>query len=159
MTLTAGTTIPDVTVHIKTEDGIEAIQTADYFSNARVVMFVVPGAFTPTCSARHLPGFIEHADKLKAAGVDKIACLAVNDAHAMKAWGDASGATGKIDMIADSTALFAEALGIAVNMGPVMGYRAGRCAVIADNGVITKSFREEPGAFEVSSAEHLLSEL
>ena len=73
-----------------------------------------------TCSARHLPGFIEHADKLKAAGVDKIACLAVNDAHAMKAWGDASGATGKIDMIADSTALFAEALGIAVNMGPNM---------------------------------------
>ncbi len=159
MTLTAGAQIPDVTVHIKTEDGIEAIQTADYFANARCVMFVVPGAFTPTCSARHLPGFIEHIEKLKAGGVDKIACLAVNDAHVMKAWGDASGATGNIDMIADSTASFAEAMGIAVDMGPVMGYRAGRCAFIAENGVISKIFIEEPGAFDVSSAEHILSEL
>jgi len=159
MTLNAGAKIPDITVHIKTEEGIEAIQTADYFADAKVVMFVVPGAFTPTCSARHLPGYLEQFDKLKAGGVDKIACLSVNDAHVMKAWGDASGTAGKIDMIADSTAVFAEALGIAVNMGPIMGYRAGRCALIAENGVIHKIFVEEPGAFEVSSAEYLLSEL
>ncbi len=157
MTLASGLSIPAFTLHTKGEGGIEGLETADYFAGKKIVMFVVPGAFTPTCSAKHLPGFIKLADEIKAQGVDSIACLAVNDAHAMKAWGDAEGATGSIDMIADAKAGFSELLGIAVDMGPIMGYRATRCAFIAENGVVTDAFIEEVGAFDVSSAEHILN--
>lgn len=159
MTLAPGFSIPEFTLHIKGENGIEAIQSSDYFADKKIVMFVVPGAFTPTCSAKHLPGYIKLAAELKALGVDGIACLAVNDAHAMKAWGDAEGATGVIDMIADAKAGFSDLLGVAVDMGPIMGYRAARCAFIADNAVVTNAFIEEVGAFDVSSAEHILSVL
>ena len=85
-TIEAGQKMPEATIHTKSEDGIDAVETADYFKDCRVVMFALPGAFTTTCSARHLPGYIEHADKFKAAGFDKIACLAVNDAHVLRAW-------------------------------------------------------------------------
>lgn len=159
MTLVSGFSIPAFTLHIKTSEGIEAVESTDYFADKKTVIFTVPGAFTPTCSARHLPGYIELATEIKAQGVDAIGCIAVNDAHAMQAWGDAAGAAGKIDMIADARAGFADLLGIAVDMGPVMGYRAARCAFIAENGVVTQAFLEEPGAFDVSSAEHVLNHL
>ena len=129
------------------------------FHGKRIVMFGLPGAFTPTCSAKHLPGFIKLADKLKAAGIDKIACMAVNDAHVMRAWAEASDAVGVIDMIADLHAEMSDALGLTRDMGPIMGRRAARCAMVIDHGALQSIFMEEPGAFEVSSAEHVLASL
>ena len=96
-----GQKIPAATIHIKSEDGIDAIETTDYFKDCRVVMFALPGAFTSTCSAKHLPGYIDQADKLKAAGFDKIACLAVNDANVMRAWSLENNAEGIVDMLSD----------------------------------------------------------
>jgi peroxiredoxin len=158
-TISAGAPVPAATVHIKSDSGIDAVETTAYFGDGRTVMFVVPGAFTPTCSAKHLPGFLEHADKFRAAGFDRIACLAVNDAHVMRAWGDANSTAGVIDMLADPRCEFADALGISRDMGPVMGRRAARCAMIIENGVVKKVFMEEPAAFEVSSATHVLANL
>ena len=100
-TIAVGQTIPQVNFKMKLDDGINTFSTIDYFKDSRVVFFVVPGAFTPTCSAKHLPGFVKLVDKFRAAGVDKIACMAVNDAHVMRAWAEANGAVGIIDMIAD----------------------------------------------------------
>ena len=130
----AGQKIPAATIHIKSEDGIDAIETTDYFKDCRVVMFALPGAFTSTCSAKHLPGYIDQADKLKAAGFDKIACLAVNDAHVMRAWGLDNDADGIIDMVADPFAEFSDALGLTRFMGPILGRRSTRCAMIIENG-------------------------
>jgi len=159
MSLKAGMSVPSVRVHVKTEDGIDTIDTKDYFAGRKVVLFSVPGAFTPTCSAKHLPGFVSQREALSKAGIDAVACLSVNDAHVMKAWGDSAGATGKIDMLADSHALFARALGIAADFGEVMGERTQRTAFIIDNGVVEAVFIEDPGVFEVSSAEHILGYL
>ena len=158
-TIAVGQTIPQVNFQMKLDDGINTFSTAEYFSNCRVVLFVVPGAFTPTCSAKHLPGFVKHADKIKAAGIDKIACLAVNDAHVMRAWAEAGNAIGIVDMMADWHAEMSDALGLTRDMGPIMGRRAARCAMVIDNGVVQSMFMEEPGAFEVSSAEHVLANL
>ncbi|XDZ69230.1 peroxiredoxin [Alphaproteobacteria bacterium LSUCC0226] len=158
-TIQPGQQIPAATIQIKSEGGIDSIETADYFKDCRVVMFALPGAFTPTCSAKHLPGYIEHADKFTAAGFDKIACLAVNDAHVMRAWGLENKVEGIIDMISDPLCEFSNALGIARFMGPVMGRRAARCAMVIDNGTLTHIFMEEPAAFEVSSAEHVLANI
>jgi peroxiredoxin len=157
--ISVGQKIPEVTFQMKLDDGIDTFSTADYFKDCRVVLFVVPGAFTPTCSAKHMPGFVNNADKFTAAGINKIACMAVNDAHVMRAWGEASNAIGVIDMIADFHTEMSDALGLTRDMGPVMGRRAARCAMIIDNGVVEAVFMEEPGAFEVSSAEHVLANL
>ena len=157
--ISVGQTIPRVNFQMKLDDGIETFSTSDYFVDSRVVLFVVPGAFTPTCSAKHLPGFVKLADKLKAAGIDKIACMAVNDAHVMRAWAEASNAVGIIDMIADFHTEMSEALGLTRDMGPILGRRAARCAMVIDYGVVRSIFMEEPGAFEVSSAEHVLASL
>ena len=159
MTITVGETIASVDIHTKTEDGIDTLNTADYCAGRKIVLFAVPGAFTPTCSAKHMPGFVAQIDQLKAAGVDAVACLAVNDAHAMHAWAVEQGADGKIDMFADPRCDLSKALGIDRDMGSVMGVRAARCAFIIDNGVISHVFMEEVGVFEVSSAEHILSHL
>ena len=158
-TITVGQTIPQVNFQMKLDDGIHKFSTSDYFNNSRVVLFVVPGAFTPTCSAKHLPGFVKLADKFKAAGVDKIACMAVNDAHVMRAWAEASDAVGIIDMIADIRTEMSDALGLTRDMGPIMGRRAARCAMVIDHGFVQSIFIEEPGAFELSSAEHVLASL
>jgi peroxiredoxin len=158
-TIEPGQPIPQATVQIKTDDGIDAHETAEYFASGRTVMFALPGAFTSTCSAKHLPEFVGRADDLKAAGIDRIACLAVNDAHVLKAWGDQHGTAGKIDMLADPHAEFARALGLAVNMGDILGERATRCAMIIDDGVLTKIMMEEVGAYEVSSPAHVLTQL
>ena len=158
-TIEPGQPIPQATVQIKTDDGIDAHETAEYFASGRTVMFALPGAFTSTCSAKHLPEFVGRADDLKAAGIDRIACWAVNDAHVLKAWGDQHGTAGKIDMLADPHAEFARALGLAVNMGAILGERATRCAMIIDDGVLTKIMMEEVGAYEVSSPAHVLTQL
>ena len=158
-TIEAGQKIPKVTIYTKSEDGIDAVETADYFKDCRVVMFALPGAFTSTCSAKHLPGYIDQADQLKAVGFDKIACLAVNDAHVMRAWGLENNAEGIVDMLSDPLHEFSNALGIVRFHGPVLGQRATRCAMVIDNGVLTRIFMEEPAAFEVSSADHVLANI
>ena len=158
-TITVGQTIPQVNFQMKLDDGIHTFSTSDYFNDSRVVLFVVPGAFTPTCSAKHLPGFVKLADEFKVAGIDKIACMAVNDAHVMRAWAEANEAVGVIDMIADFHTEMSGALGLTRDMGPIMGRRAARCAMVIDHGVVQSIFLEEPGAFEVSSAEHVLASL
>ena len=159
MTIEAGQTIPSVQFHIKTKDGIEEHSSNDYFRSGRTVLFAVPGAFTPTCSARHLPSYLEKYDELLASGVDRIACLAANDAHVMKAWSDANNVGDRIDMLADPRLALTKALGLDRDMGSVLGVRAARCAVIIDDGVVTKMLMEDVGAYEVSSASHVLGEL
>ena len=158
-TIKVGEAIPDATIHIKSEDGVDAIETKDYFKDCKVIMIALPGAFTRTCSAKHLPGYIRNAEKIRLAGFDKIACLAVNDAHVMRAWGLEQKADGIVDMLADPLANFADGLGISVHMGPILGRRATRCAMVIENGVLKNFFMEEPSAFEVSSAEHVLANL
>ena len=158
-TVVVGQTIPQVNFQMKLDDGVNTFSTSDYFKDCRVVLFVVPGAFTPTCSAKHLPGFVNNADKFKAAGFDKIACLAVNDAHVMRAWGLENAADGIIDMVADPFAEFSDALGLTRFMGPILGRRSTRCAMIIEDGILTRMFMEEPAAFEVSSAEHVLANI
>lgn len=153
----AGMKIPAITIRTKTEEGIEELETASYFAGRKIVMFAVPGAFTSTCSAKHMPNYLENMDRLKAAGFDAVACLSVNDAHVMKAWGDATNATGQIDMLADMRAEFSRALGISADFGDVMAERAQRCALVVEDGTITHVFIEEPGMFEVSSAKHVLA--
>jgi peroxiredoxin len=153
----AGMKIPAITIRTKTEEGIEELETASYFAGRKIVMFAVPGAFTPTCSAKHMPNYLENMDRLKAAGFDAVACLSINDAHVMKAWGDATNATGQIDMLADMRAEFSRALGISADFGDVMAERAQRCALVVEDGTITHVFIEEPGMFEVSSADHVLA--
>ena len=160
MTIAAQDALPETTLHIKDEDGLQELTLAEWAKDKKVVLFAVPGAFTPTCSARHLPSFLDHYDAIKSKGVDAIGCLSVNDAHVMKAWGDATGASGKIDMLADPEAFAADAMGLAVVKTPVLGNtRAARMALIAENGIVTHMFMEEPAAYEVSSAENVLKHL
>ncbi len=160
MTIAAQDALPEITLHIKDEDGLQELTLAEWAKDKKVVLFAVPGAFTPTCSARHLPSFLDHYDAIKSKGVDAIGCLSVNDAHVMKAWGDATGASGKIDMLADPEAFAADAMGLAVVKTPVLGNtRAARMALIAENGIVTHMFMEEPAAYEVSSAENVLKHL
>ena len=159
LTIEVGQTIPGASIQIKSVEGVDSIETADYFKDCRVVMITVPGAFTQTCSAKHLPGYVNNAKKFKEAGFDKIACLAVNDAHVMRAWGLDNDAEGIIDMVADPFAEFSDALGLTRFMGPILGHRSTRCAMIIENGVLTKMFMEEAAAFDVSSAEHVLANI
>ena len=159
MTIEAGTRVPQATFHMKTAEGVKSVDSTAYFADGRTVLFAVPGAFTSTCSAKHLPGFVRHAGELKGKGVQRIACLSVNDVHVMTAWAEAGGAAGIVDMMADPHAHFAEALGIAVDFGEFMGVRATRCAMIVEDGVVAKVFMETPGAYEVSSASHVMSNL
>lgn len=160
MALEIGQQLPDTLTHIKTDGSINETSLLQWAKGRKVVLIAVPGAFTPTCSARHLPGYVEHAEAMFAKGVDAIGCVSVNDAHVMAAWGKASGADGKIDMIADPAAAASEAMGLAVVNTPVFGNtRAGRMALVAEDGVITQVYIEAPAAFEVSSAEHVLARL
>ena len=159
MSLTIGQKLPDMTVHIKDQEGIDSCETGAFFAGKKVLIFTVPGAFTPTCSLKHVPSYLTHYDALKAAGIDEIACLSINDAHVMYAWGEAQQVGDKITMLADQSGDFLEALGLAVYMGPVLGKRAGRSAFIVDDGVLTHHFVEEPAVYEVSSAEHVLAHI
>ncbi|GAB4576965.1 MAG: peroxiredoxin [Rhodothalassiaceae bacterium] len=160
MTIKTGDRLPNVTLSRMGANGPEKIETEKLFAGKKAVLFAVPGAFTPTCSAKHLPGFVAHADAIRAKGVDLIACVSVNDAFVMNAWGKASNAEGKVEMLADGNGEFARAVGLELDAtGFGMGKRAKRFAMILDDGVVTHLFVEEPGAFEVSSAEHVLKAL
>jgi len=141
------------------EKGPASLSTSEIFGTKKVVLFSLPGAFTPTCSAKHLPGFIEQADEILSHGVDTIACVAVNDVFVMNAWGKSANAE-KILMLADGNAEFATSLGLELDATAFgMGMRSQRFALVAENGVVTQLFIEGPGEFKVSSAEHVLSKL
>ena len=160
MSIKAGDKVPAVTLKHKTADGIDDVSTADLFNGKKVVVFAVPGAFTPTCSAKHLPGFVNKAADLKAKGVDTIACVSVNDAFVMAAWGKDQNVGDKVVMAADGSADFAKALGLELDLGARgMGMRAQRYSMIVKDGTVAKLNVEEPGAYEVSSAEHMLGQL
>ena len=159
MTISKGDRLPDVTLVKATENGPEKVQSGEYFKGKKVVLFSVPGAFTPTCSAKHLPGFVEKAQELKAKGVDEIVGTAVNDAFVMGAWNKAAGSPD-ITMLADGNGEFAEALGLTMDgSGFGMGKRAQRYSMIVDDGTVTELNVEAPGDFKVSSAEHMLGQL
>ncbi len=160
MTIAVGDKVPSAKLKTMTAEGPKDISTDDIFAGKKVVMFAVPGAFTPTCSAKHLPGFVEKAAQLKAKGVDTVACLSVNDAFVMGAWGKAQNTDGKVLMLADGSAAFTKQLGLDLDLsGPGMGVRSKRYAMIVDNGVVKKLNVEAPGAFEVSSADAILGAL
>jgi len=157
MAIKEGDKIPSVTV--KATDMTD-VTTDELFAGKKVVLFAVPGAFTPTCSNKHLPGFIDHADEIRAKGVDDIICMSVNDAFVMDAWGKERGATGKVRMIADGNGALAKALGLDFDgSGIGFGLRAQRFAAIVEDGVVKKLAVEEPMKFEVSSAEAILAAL
>jgi len=158
MAIQVGDSIPDANINIL-KDGVQAVSTGEFFKGRKVVLFAVPGAFTPTCSAKHLPGYIEHAEAFKAKGYD-VACLSVNDAFVMSAWAKSQDAPESIQMIADGNAEFTKALGLELDATPFgMGLRAKRFALVADDGKVTQLFIEAPGEFSVSSAESVLAAL
>ncbi len=160
MTISVGDRIPNVTLMQATPDGPQPVTTEDYFRGRRVALFSVPGAFTPTCSARHLPGFVEKADALKAKGVDEIACTAVNDAFVLSAWSKSGEADGKVTMLADGNGEFAQAIGLEMDGSKFgMGRRSKRYSMVVKNGVVEQLNVEEPGAFSVSSADYMLERL
>jgi peroxiredoxin len=143
-----------------TKDGPQNLTTEQLFAGKKVVLFSVPGAFTPTCDARHLPGFVEKAPELKAKGVDTVACMAVNDVFVMNAWGKHAGVDDKVLMLADGNGDYAKALGLELNAtGFGMGMRGQRFALVVDDGVAKAVFVEGPGEFKVSSAEYVLGQL
>ncbi len=159
MTIAIGDRLPDATLIKVTPDGTDPVTTADYFAGRRVALFAVPGAFTPTCSARHLPGFVEKAEALRAKGVDEVACTAVNDAFVLAAWAKSSDAAG-ITMLADGNGAFADALGLSFDGSKFgMGKRSQRYSMIVNDGVVEQLNVEQPGEFKVSSADYLLETL
>lgn len=159
MTLKVGDRIPDATLTKAGAEGPEQVSTADYFKGRKVALFSVPGAFTPTCSAKHLPGFVEKAADLKAKGIDEIACTAVNDAFVMGAWGKASGSED-VTMLADGNGDFAESVGLTMDGSKFgMGKRGQRFSMIVNDGVVEQLNVEAPGDYKVSSAEHMLEQL
>lgn len=159
MTVQVGDAIPEATLKIMGDQGPQDITTADIFSGKKVVLFAVPGAFTPTCSAAHLPGFVANADKIKAKGVDSIVCVSVNDAFVMDAWGKGQNAE-EILMVGDGNGDFTKAMGVELDgSGFGLGTRSIRYSLIAEDGKITALNLEQGGAFEVSSAEVILEAL
>jgi peroxiredoxin len=159
MSIEIGDTIPETTLTFMGENGPEPYSTTEVFRDKKVVLFSVPGAFTPTCSARHLPGYVEQADELHAKGVDTIVCMAVNDVFVMDAWGKSAGAD-QLLMLADGNGEFTRALGLELDATMFgMGHRSQRFALVAEDGVVKELFIEGPGEFRVSSAEHILSVL
>ena len=160
MTTSVGDKIPTVDINIMTEDGPSSISTDKIFTDKKVAVFGLPGAFTPTCSARHLPGFIDNAVAIKAKGIHTIICIAVNDPFVMSAWGKVQGVGKHIMMAAEGSAKFANATGLAVDMSAKgFGVRCKRFSMVVDNGIVKSLNIDAPGTFEVSSAEVMLGEL
>ena len=160
MTIKVGDTIPSTTLTMATPEGPKQVSTDEIFKNKRVVLFAVPGAFTPTCSAKHLPGFVQHSDAIRKKGVDTIACVAVNDAFVMNAWAKDQGCGDKIVMLADGSAAFTKALGLELDLtARGMGVRSQRYAMVVDNDKVIRLSVEAPGSFEVSRAEAILEGL
>jgi glutaredoxin/glutathione-dependent peroxiredoxin len=160
MTIKVGDKIPSAKLRHMTAEGPKEISTDDIFKGKKVVLFAVPGAFTPTCSAKHLPGFVQNAAAIKGKGVDTIACLAVNDAFVMGAWGKAQNTEDKVLMLADGNATFTKELGLEMDgSGFGLGTRSKRYAMVVQDGVVKALNVENPGAFEVSSAEAVMKGL
>ena len=159
MTIAIGDKLPDVKLMKAGEAGPEAVQTSDYFKGKRIALFSVPGAFTPTCSAKHLPGYVANAAQLKAKGIDEIACTAVNDAFVMGAWNKADG-SADITMLGDGNGDFAQAVGLPMDGSSFgLGQRGQRFAMVVNDGSVEQLFVEAPGEFKVSSAEHMREQL
>ncbi|MFM9978068.1 MAG: peroxiredoxin [Sphingomonadaceae bacterium] len=160
MTIAVGDKIPAGTLLKVTENGPEPVTTEDYFKGRRVALFSVPGAFTPTCSAKHLPGFVEKADALKAKGIDEIACTAVNDPFVMGAWGKGSGVDGKVTMLSDGNGAFADSVGLTMDGSKFgMGTRGQRFSMVVNDGTVEQLNVEEGGEFRVSAADFMLEQL
>jgi len=160
MTIAVGEKLPSTTFVQPTAEGPQGVASDEFFAGKRVALFSVPGAFTPTCSAKHLPGFVQHADELKAKGIDEIACTAVNDAFVMGAWGKASGVDGKVTMLADGNGDFAKAVGLVMDSSKFgMGTRGQRFSMVVNDGTVEHLFVEGPGEFRVSSAEYMLEQI
>lgn len=160
MTIKAGDKVPSVILMQMKDGAPQPVKTDDFFSGKKIVVFALPGAFTPTCSAKHLPGFVQNADALKRKGVDAVACVSVNDAFVMGAWGEQQKVGDKVAMLADGNGDFTRALGLELDATKFgMGRRSQRFSMIVDNGIVKTLNVEEPGAFSVSSAEHALKQL
>ena len=160
MTIKAGDKMPSGVFGIMTASGPGATSTNELFSGKKVVFFSVPGAFTPTCSAKHLPGFVEYAETLSGKGVDTVACMSVNDVFVMDAWGKDQNVGDKVVMLADGNGEYAKALGLEMDGSKFgMGLRSQRFAIVVDDGVATHVAVEQPGQFDVSSAESVLANL
>src|ERR1700761_5305952 len=160
MTVNAGDHIPEMTLTLVDEEGPKPISTQDFFGGKTVVLFAVPGAFTPTCSARHLPGFKDHAADFKAKVVDVVACISVNDYFVMKAWAKDQGIDGEVVMLADGNGDFAKSVGLTLDgSGFGMGPRSQRYAMIVKDGTVDQLFVEGKGEFKVSSDEYVLEQL
>ena len=155
-----GDAIPSMKLTAATPEGPKEVSTEEVFAGKKVVLFAVPGAFTPTCSARHLPGYVQNVDALKAKGVDTVACMAVNDAFVMGAWAKDQGVDGRITMLADGSGAFTKALGLELDLvARGLGVRSQRFAMVAQDGKVTHLAVEPPGGFEVSKAESVLTVL
>lgn len=160
MSISVGERLPNAVLMKADAEGPQPIESEEFFRGRRIALFSVPGAFTPTCSARHLPGFVERADELKAKGVDEVACVSVNDAFVLQAWAESADAVGKVTMLADGNGDFARALGLTMDGSKFgLGERGSRWSAIVNDGVVEQLNVEEPGAFSVSSADYLIERL
>ena len=159
MTIQVGEKLPDVPLSVAGADGPQPTSSGEYFRGKRVALFAVPGAFTPTCSARHLPSYVEKASELKSREIDEIACISVNDPFVMAAWGERDG-SGDVTMLADGNGQFADAIGLAMDGSKFgMGKRSQRYSMIVNDGVVEQLNVEAPGEYRASSAEHMLEQL
>ncbi len=160
MTIAVGDKVPNVNFVKPTAEGPQPLSSDALFAGKRVALFSVPGAFTPTCSAKHLPGFVEKAAELKAKGIDEIACTAVNDAFVMGAWGKSAGSDDSVTMLADGNGDFAKAVGLEMDGSKFgMGTRGQRFAMVVNDGTVEQLFVEAPGEFRVSSADYMLEQI
>lgn len=160
MTIKVGDKVPSVTLMEKQEGGPAPVTSDDLFKGKKVALFALPGAYTPTCSAKHVPGFVQNYEALKGKGISSVICLSVNDAFVMGAWGKEQGAGDKVRMIADGNGEFTRAVGLEFDASKFgMGKRSQRYSMVVDDGVVKQLNVEEPGAFEVSSAEYMLGKL
>jgi peroxiredoxin len=160
MTIKVGDKVPSATLMQMKDGSPKPVKTDALFAGRKVVVFALPGAFTPTCSAKHLPGFVQHADEIKNKGIDAIACVAVNDAFVMGAWGEQQGAGDKVMMLADGNGELTAVLGLEMDATKYgMGKRSQRFSMLVENGVVKRLNVEEPGAYSVSSAEHMLGQI
>ena len=160
MTIQVGDRLPKLNLIKATANGPEPIDSEDFFRGRKVALFAVPGAFTPTCSARHLPGYVDNADRFAGKGVDEVACISVNDAFVMKAWAESAAADGKVTMLADGNGEFAEAVGLTMDGSKFgMGKRSQRYSMVVEDGVVRQINVEAAGAFSVSGADYMLERL
>src|SRR4051812_47797198 len=160
MTIKVGDKVPSAKLRHMTKDGPKDITTDEIFKGKKVALFALPGAFTPTCSAKHLPGFVQNAEAIKGKGISTIACLSVNDAFVMDAWGKNQNVGDKVMMLADGNADFTKAIGLEMDgTGYGMGLRSKRYSMVVDDGTVTQLNLEKPGAFEVSNAETIMKQI